>query len=93
MFGDLFGFASGTPYAGGGPAIVGEKGPEVVNLPPGASVGTTQSMNTTNNITNTYNITQQPGQSAQELANSIENMSRKGYEDRALGNYSIAGAQ
>lgn len=31
-------FASGTNFAPGGPAIVGEKGPELVNLPRGAQV-------------------------------------------------------
>lgn len=31
-------FAKGTNYFGGGPAIVGENGPEVVNLPKGSSV-------------------------------------------------------
>lgn len=32
------GFAMGTDYAPGGPAWVGERGPEIVNLPRGASV-------------------------------------------------------
>jgi hypothetical protein len=32
------GFASGTDFAPGGMAVVGEKGPELVNLPRGASV-------------------------------------------------------
>ncbi len=32
------GFAHGTPSAPGGPALVGEQGPEVVNLPEGAVV-------------------------------------------------------
>jgi phage-related protein len=31
-------FEKGTNYFGGGPAIVGENGPEIVNLPSGASV-------------------------------------------------------
>lgn len=31
-------FAQGTNYFGGGPALVGENGPEVVNLPKGSSV-------------------------------------------------------
>ena len=34
----LFGFASGTPFAPGGLALVGERGPELVNLPRGARV-------------------------------------------------------
>ncbi|MDA3888702.1 MAG: hypothetical protein PF443_07860, partial [Allgaiera sp.] len=37
-FKGLLGFASGTPYAPGGAAIVGENGPEIVNLPRGAQV-------------------------------------------------------
>lgn len=32
------GFASGTPYAPGGMALVGERGPELVNLPRGSRV-------------------------------------------------------
>ena len=32
------GFAGGTKFAPGGPAIVGERGPELVNLPRGAQV-------------------------------------------------------
>jgi hypothetical protein len=31
-------FAGGTDFAGGGPSLVGENGPEIVNLPKGASV-------------------------------------------------------
>ena len=92
LIGNLFGFASGTPYAPGGTAIVGENGPEVVNLPQGASVQTTQSTNTTNNISNTYNITQAPGEDSQALANRIEDMTRKGYATTGLANYAIAGA-
>lgn len=38
----LPGFASGTKSAPGGLALVGEEGPEVVNLPRGASVSTTK---------------------------------------------------
>jgi tape measure domain-containing protein len=34
----LPGFADGTSFAPGGPAIVGERGPEIVNLPRGATV-------------------------------------------------------
>jgi hypothetical protein len=34
----LMGFASGTPYAPGGLAVVGERGPEIVYLPRGAQV-------------------------------------------------------
>lgn len=37
-FGDIPAFAGGTNYAGGGMALVGESGPEIVNLPRGAQV-------------------------------------------------------
>lgn len=36
--GGLLGFADGTNFAPGGPALVGERGPEIVNLPRGATV-------------------------------------------------------
>jgi hypothetical protein len=35
---DFFGFAGGTDFAPGGQAVVGENGPEIVNLPRGAEV-------------------------------------------------------
>jgi hypothetical protein len=35
---DLGGLASGTSFARGGPTLVGERGPEIVNLPRGAEV-------------------------------------------------------
>jgi len=49
-FNKVFGssFAHGTSFAPGGPAVVGERGPEIVNLPRGASV--TPTNRTTNNI-------------------------------------------
>ena len=34
----LFGFADGTPFSPGGVAMVGERGPEIVNLPRGSQV-------------------------------------------------------
>ena len=34
----LFGYANGTQYHTGGLALVGERGPELVNLPRGSSV-------------------------------------------------------
>ncbi len=36
--GGFFGFASGTDFAPGGMAVVGEQGPEIVNLPRGSQV-------------------------------------------------------
>ena len=37
-FKSVFGFAGGTNFAPGGPTIVGERGPELVNLPRGSQV-------------------------------------------------------
>lgn len=42
LFGMIPGFANGTPYAPGGLAIVGERGPELVNLPRGSRVHTAE---------------------------------------------------
>lgn len=53
----LPGYAGGTNYASGGLAIVGEKGPELVNLPRGSQVytaGETRSM-INNRTTGSYN--------------------------------------
>jgi len=41
--GSFFGFANGTPNAPGGLALVGERGPELVNLPRGSKVYDSQS--------------------------------------------------
>lgn len=38
IMGGITGFATGTPYAPGGLAMVGERGPELVNLPRGSQV-------------------------------------------------------
>lgn len=38
LIGSLIGFANGTNYAPGGLAVVGERGPEIVNLPRGSQV-------------------------------------------------------
>lgn len=38
LVGKLFGFANGTPSAPGGLTLVGERGPELVNMPRGAQV-------------------------------------------------------
>lgn len=61
-------YAKGTDFASGGPSLVGEKGPEIVNLPQGAQVvpnDITRMLldrersvnNTSNNTNNSYNIT------------------------------------
>lgn len=59
---DLFGFASGTNYAPGGMALVGEQGPEIVELPRGSKVypnGTAPELagGSVVNESNVYNIT------------------------------------
>jgi uncharacterized coiled-coil DUF342 family protein len=67
FFGTLFGisgkYASGTNYAPGGLALVGERGPEIVNLPrgsqvyPNGQVPAGLSGGSTVNESNVYNIT------------------------------------
>lgn len=61
MLKNLFGFASGTNYAPGGMALVGERGPEIVELPRGSKVypnGTAPGIGgATVNESNVYNIT------------------------------------
>lgn len=44
----LFGFADGTDYAPGGWAMVGERGPEIVNLPRGSRVVPNHKLNAAN---------------------------------------------
>ena len=59
-FGGISTFAHGTSFAPGGPAVVGERGPELVNLPRGAQV--TPSNRTTNNVSfGNINITNTGG--------------------------------
>jgi len=60
QFGGIPGFAHGTSFAPGGPAVVGERGPEIVNLPRGAQV--IPNNRTTNNVTfGNINITNTGG--------------------------------
>ena len=55
--GAISGFALGTSYAPGGMALVGEQGPEYVNLPRGSQVyNNTQTRNIANNSLHTFNI-------------------------------------
>lgn len=66
------GFASGTAFAPGGWSLVGERGPELVNLPRGASVmpnGKLGRMGATH-IEN-LNVICAPGQSVEEVANAV----------------------
>lgn len=50
---DIPGFAEGVTGAEGGPAIVGEKGPEMVTLPEGANVITNENVEKLSSITTT----------------------------------------
>jgi len=66
--------AKGTNFFSGGAAIVGEKGPELVNLPRGSQVFSnqkTQDMMGKRAQNITFNITQKEGESARELADHI----------------------
>lgn len=59
---DLPRLATGTQYFGGGQALVGENGPEIVNLPRGSKVITndkTEQMGTSGNTYNNYNYFQE----------------------------------
>lgn len=52
----LFGFADGTDYAPGGRALVGERGPEIVNLPRGSQVIPNHRLNSGNGAGRTVNV-------------------------------------
>ncbi len=63
-FGSLFGFANGTNFAPGGLALVGERGPELVNLPRGAQVipnHEIRNFNTRGDMIQNINITMPAG--------------------------------
>jgi hypothetical protein len=76
-------FAGGTDFAPGGVALVGEKGPELVQLPRGSKVFTASETRalanspTTSNSGNTYIVAAVPGlfsqQSLREFANKLTN--------------------
>lgn len=53
-------FRQGTDFAPEGPAVVGEEGPEIVNLPQGASVTPTNEITNESFDNRTMNITVQP---------------------------------
>lgn len=58
----LIGFAGGTDYAPGGLALVGEKGPELVNLPRGAQVTPNSGLKSLGqSLTIVNNVTVMPG--------------------------------
>jgi tape measure domain-containing protein len=52
----LIGFAAGTDFAPGGMAVVGEQGPEIVNLPRGSTVTPNHAIGDTMGRTTTVNI-------------------------------------
>ncbi len=64
-----FGFANGTDFAPGGMAMVGERGPEIVNLPRGSQVTPNHKLGQSN----VFNISIANGtpQVAQQVANEV----------------------
>jgi tape measure domain-containing protein len=58
LVGRIPGFAGGVQNFGGGLAVVGEQGPELVNLPRGSSVLSNRDSSKLANSTTTYNIQQ-----------------------------------
>lgn len=92
FFSDLFsggfkipGFANGTNFAPGGLALVGERGPELVNLPPGSRVtpnerlpgGTTNVINVTVSGGDAERNRQSGGQLARDIARNLERGARR----------------
>lgn len=70
-------FESGTAYAGGGMALVGERGAELVNLPRGASVmNATQTYQTINNNNSGAGVVVLKGGSDEELAEQLKSATR-----------------
>lgn len=66
------GFAGGVDNFGGGVAMVGERGPELVTLPRGSSVSSNrETEKIMNNKSVTFNITQRNGETPQEIADAI----------------------
>lgn len=79
-------FAVGTPFAPGGMSLVGEHGPELVNLPRGAQVFNNRE---TNNISNgtTYIVNLPQGSSPQtfrEISDQLVKMGERGYLNRFM---------
>jgi hypothetical protein len=56
IFGSIPGFAKGTNYAPGGMALVGEEGPELINLPRGSQVIPNNEIGGMNGGSDTYNF-------------------------------------
>jgi hypothetical protein len=57
----LGGFARGTNFAPGGMALVGERGPEIVNLPRGSQVIPNDVLKRKGNVTNIFHVNVLPG--------------------------------
>ena len=67
------GFASGTTYAPGGLALVGERGPELVNLPRGSRVNTaSQTAAMSGNVVQHFHVNAQGAVLAAELRNEMQ---------------------
>lgn len=92
LIGKLFGFASGTNYAPGGMAMVGERGPELMSVPQGSQIQPSHSTNTTNNFTQTINMSYS-GENAQQLSRTLNDLKRRGFSTNPKASYAFAGAQ
>jgi phage-related tail protein len=64
-------FATGTGYAPGGMAMVGETGAEMVNLPRGSSVTNNMHTNSTSNSNVTVNVLGSNGRVVESLRASL----------------------
>lgn len=82
----LSGYQSGTPYAPGGLALVGERGPELVALPRGSQVYTAQETRSlTRSGGDTYHITNNiyaadPLQAGRAVEETLDVRRRRGYQ-------------
>lgn len=94
--------ASGTSYFGGGSVLVGEQGPEVVNLPQGSKVysnANSQNMGSNSPLVGTLNITIQAGalmgnttdaqQFATQIYQQLQQIARRHGQAAALPNIGI----
>lgn len=83
LFSPVPGFAHGTSFAPGGPAVVGERGPEIVNLPRGSQVTPNQ---TFNNSFGGITIHNAGGElDASEVANAINRAVDAGLRVKSTG--------
>lgn len=70
----LGGNAAGTEYWRGGPTWVGERGPEIVNLPQGSQVISNDRASAGNTITINVTTTGDPASTANAVSNAIRSM-------------------